>query len=191
MMYVEKESEIREWILYGRPERLRDRNDHTHPNDDDHPDRTEAQQPSPPVHMPAYEAVISEKELEDLVAYYKAVAAYDRPRAEALEGYRIAQRLGCFGCHGPGGLVGSANPQSFKGYIPPWRGGDYNDLVRDEHELRDWIRDGRIERLDSNPVARFFTRSQVIQMPAYRDLLSQDELNAVVSYIQWLQEPQN
>lgn len=176
MMYVESEEEIREWILYGIPKR--------HAKEK----RAQVEKTSLPIRMPSFEGLISTSQLEDLVAYYKAVAAFDKPPPEALEGYRVAGRLGCFGCHGPGGQLGSRNPRSLKGYIPPWTGKDFADLVRNEDELRKWILDGRIERMESNVGARFFTRRQIIQMPAYRDLLTEDDLDAVVDYIQWLQK---
>ena len=80
------------------------------------------------------------------------------------------------------------NPGSFKGYIPAWSGPDFAELVRDEDELRAWIREGRIQRLESNPVARFFTNRQVIQMPAYKAVLNAAELDAIVAYIHWLRQ---
>ena len=61
-------------------------------------------------------------------------------------------------------------------------------MVRTDDELRQWILDGKIDRLESNPVARYFTRRQVIAMPAYRDILETGELEAILSYIHWLQE---
>ncbi len=137
--------------------------------------------------MPAFADIISDRELEDLVAYYKAVAAFDKPSGAARQGYRVASRLGCFGCHGPGGRVGAKNARSFKGYIPPWQGKDYAELVKNEGELRQWIVEGTTDRFESNPLARFFTQRQVIQMPAYGDILEEEELDALVAYIRWLQ----
>lgn len=173
MMYVESEQEIREWILFGRPRRLESETDQRAIGE-------------LPVRMPAYEGVISSGQLDDLVEYYKAVAFFEKPPPQVREGYRIASQLGCFGCHGPGGQLGAANPQSFKGYIPPWQGEDYSDLVRDRDELRAWILDGEIERFASNPAARRFMDRQVIQMPAYRNVLTDDELEALMGYIEWL-----
>ena len=173
MMYVESEEEIREWILYGRPERL---------------SRQTSDDKESAVHMPAYEALISEENLEDLVAYYKAVARYGDMPTAALEGYRAARKNGCFGCHGPGGLVGAKNPRSFKGYIPPWRGRDYADLVRNDDELRQWILEGEIDRFAQSRLASFFTRRQLIQMPAYSDRLTEEEVESIITYISWLQQ---
>jgi mono/diheme cytochrome c family protein len=205
MMYVKNEQEIREWILYGHPKRLEKEHDHGSSDDlEDHGDQgqhgssedpeahgdqghVEGEGDSPLLRMPAFEHVVSEKELEDLVAYYKAVASFETLPPDARQGYRVASRLGCFGCHGPGGRVGSRNPRSFKGYIPPWRGRDFAELVKSDEELRQWILDGTIDRLESNPFARHFTGRQVIQMPAYRDVLVDGEVDALVAYIHWLQ----
>jgi mono/diheme cytochrome c family protein len=184
MMYVKNEEEIREWILLGRPERLAE--EHDHAGESEGATSHDHSEGPLPLHMPAFEGVISNGELSDLIAYYKAVAAFETPPPSAREGRRVASRLGCFGCHGPGGRVGSKNPRSFKGYIPPWQGKDYAELVKNDDELRGWIMDGKIDRFESNPLATYFTGRQVIQMPAYRDVLQEGELDAVVSYIHWL-----
>jgi mono/diheme cytochrome c family protein len=190
MMYVKSEPEIREWILYGRPKRL----EHDPRYEvSEHPDPPRArddqrdQPPKLPLQMPAFAGIVRGKKLDDLVAFYKAVAVFDPIPADAHEGYRVASRLGCFGCHGPGGRLGSSNPRSFKGYIPPWQGADFAELVKNNDELRQWILEGGTDRFDSNPFARFFTRRQVIRMPAYRDVLSDEELEALITYIRWLQ----
>jgi len=181
MMYVESEKEIREWIRDGRPRRLASR-DGGGPGAAGETDFIAAL----PLRMPAFGDLLSEPELDDLVAFYKAVADYGPMPERARRGYRAAKRLGCFGCHGPGGLVGASNPRAFKGYIPPWRGDDFAELVKNEDELRAWIRAGRIERLEQNPLARYFTRRQVIEMPAYGDVLSESDLEALVAYIDWV-----
>jgi mono/diheme cytochrome c family protein len=140
--------------------------------------------------MPAYKGMLSERELEDLVTFVKAMANLQQPdpleAPEVVEGYHIASRLGCFGCHGPGGLGGVSNPASFKGYVPPWDGEDFAELVHNEDELRQWILEGKINRLEANPLATYFTHNQVIQMPPYRAILQEDELAKIIAYIQWL-----
>jgi mono/diheme cytochrome c family protein len=182
MMYVENEREIEEWILFGHPERLKDAHQHA-PSDDPAHEKGERL----PFSMPAFESVISEDELADLVAYYKAVAVFEPMPPDVREGYRLASKLGCFGCHGPGGRVGTKNPGSFKGYIPPWRGDDYEELVTNDEELRQWILEGKIDRFESNPAARHFTERQVIRMPAYRSELDDSGLESLIAYIHWLQ----
>lgn len=170
MMYVESDAEWREWILNGHPKRK--------PRD---PKRRDL------LAMPAYREFLSPSELDDLVAYVRAVAGADKPRdPKAARGFAVAGKLGCFGCHGPGGRTGSPNPRSFKGVIPPWTGTDFAELVRDEAELRAWILDGKIARLEGHPLARFVTRRQRIAMPAYRRVLAPGEEDALVAYILWV-----
>ena len=121
-----------------------------------------------------------------LLAYVKGVAYWDTIPDAARRRRGVAASLSCYGCHGPGGMIGAANLKSFKGYIPPWRGKDFAELVRDEDELRSWILDGEIARIASNPLGRFFTRRQIVQMPAYRGVVSGQDLDDIVAYIQWL-----
>ena len=56
-----------------------------------------------------------------------------------------------------------------------------------DDELRQWILEGEIERFESNPLARHFTTRQIIKMPAYRGIIDEDELDALIIYISWLQ----
>lgn len=179
MMYANSEDEIREWILDGAPRRLTEAHEHEHAPGTEHGGL------EPPVHMPAYRSAISNGELELLVAYFKAVAGWGSMPDAALHGRRVAADHGCFGCHGPGGMIGASNPKSFKGYIPPWRGKDFAELVRNDEELRSWIKEGRIRRFDENRLATFFTHRQVIHMPAYGSTLTDEELDAIVAYIHW------
>jgi mono/diheme cytochrome c family protein len=184
MMYVKSDDEIRGWILDGVPHRVAHEHEgHHHGEGEEHGEG--AEQPAPPIRMPAFRSVIDENELADLVAYYKVVAVWDTIPESAMRGHRTAAQRGCFGCHGPGGMIGARNPGSFKGYIPPWRGKDFAELVKSEKELRSWIRDGTIPRFEKNPLARFFSHRQVIQMPAYRDVLTEEEIGDMVVYIQW------
>ncbi|MEK7766210.1 MAG: c-type cytochrome [bacterium] len=170
MMYVESDAEWREWILDGAPKR-----------------KLPEKESRDLLRMPAFRSFLRPSQIEDLVAYVQAVAAAGRPRdGLPARGFAVAKKLGCFGCHGPGGRTGSPNPRSFKGVIPPWTGGDFAELVRDDAELRAWILDGKIPRLEGNPLARFFTRRQRIAMPAYRRILAPGELDALVAYVAWI-----
>lgn len=176
MMYVHEEAEIREYILDGRPDRLAD--------DPDYRAEMEAQA----IHMPSYRGRISADDLDLLVVYVRIVSGMIEPKDEqARRGLEVAARTGCFGCHGPLGMGGRDNPRSLKGYIPGFAGEDFRDLVRDDAELREWIREGRLERLESHPVASWFTRRQVIQMPGYKRFLRDDEIDALVALLRWIQ----
>lgn len=189
MMYVQSEDEIREWILFGHPKRLEEEEHEEHAHHGDSLETDQLTPPTLPVEMPAFEGLISERELEDLVAYFKSVAVFHPLPPGAARGYQVAKEAGCFGCHGPGGRVGMKNPGSFKGYIPPWNGPDFGELVRNDDELRAWIRDGTIERFQEHPLARVFLERQVIRMPAYRDVLNDRDVEAIVTYINWIRQP--
>jgi mono/diheme cytochrome c family protein len=168
---------LREWILDGMPRRVQ--------QDPDSRRAIEAE----PVRMPAWRGRLSDVQAGDLVAYIRAVAAADLPEDPvAREGYAVAERLGCFACHGPGGRGAGRNPGSLKGYIPPWDGPDFAELVSNAAELREWIVRGRPRRLEANRLARFFLDRQVIRMPAFQSHVTEEELRALQAYIGWLRE---
>jgi mono/diheme cytochrome c family protein len=169
---------LREWILDGMPRRVRQ-------------DRElRAALEGAAIRMPAWRERLSDGEVDDLVAYLRALAAADAPADPlARSGYAAAERLGCFGCHGPGGRGAGRNPGSLKGYIPPWDGADFAELVNDAAELREWILDGRPRRLQANRLARFFLDGQAIRMPAFRGHVEDEELRAIEAYIGWLRRP--
>jgi mono/diheme cytochrome c family protein len=166
---------LREWILDGMPQYVRQ-----------DPERRDALA-SAAIRMPIWRGRLSPAQVDDLVAYLRALAAADVPEDPAArKGHAAAERLGCFRCHGPGGRGAGRNPGSLKGYIPPWDGRDFAELVVGEHELMEWILDGRPQRLQANPLARFFLDRQAIRMPAFRGQVTDEELRALVAYIAWL-----
>jgi len=172
-MYVHNEQEIRDWILDGGPPASSS------------PGRAAATDSLVP--MPAYADYLSSRDLDDLVSYFRAVSGWDPDIPdEAYEGRKVALRLGCFGCHGPSGMGGVANPGSFVGHIPPWDGTEFDELVHDAGELNAWILDGRPRRLAANPAARYFLDRQKTPMPAYRQYISDNDLKKLVAYIGWL-----
>ena len=71
--------------------------------------------------------------------------------------------------------------------MPGWYGPDFDDLVRDRTEFDTWILEGGIRRLTEHPIARHFLQRQSLQMPAYRDLTS-EELDELWAYVRWLEE---
>jgi mono/diheme cytochrome c family protein len=167
-MWNRDELDVRAWILKGRLE------------------RREADAGAL-IKMPAYESRLAKSEVDDLVAFVLAVSHFGPiPDAAASAGHEVGYRLGCFGCHGPEGRGVVMNPGSFTGYIPPWDGDDYPDLVRDGAELRQWVRNGASDRFLGNPVARRFLLTQAISMPAYHERVSDGDLRALGAYIAWV-----
>lgn len=165
MMYVKSDRDVRRYIVEGSP------------------------RPERAVTMPAYGDILSEADLTDLIATFKAVSGMvaPAPGTPARKGYDLAREQRCFSCHGPAGCGGLPNPGSFTGFVPGWYGPDFGDLVRDRAEFTGWILEGGIPRLRNHPIARYFLRRQRLQMPAYRDLAS-EELDALWAYLRWLEE---
>jgi mono/diheme cytochrome c family protein len=169
--YAKSEAEIREWILDGKPRRLREE---------------PSGEAEPLLRMPAWRGRLSPVEVDRLVAYVKAVSDFDPVPSAVAAGREAAARLGCFACHGSQGRFDTPNPGSLKGYVPAWSGADFPELARDDGEVREWIRDGGPRRLRENPVAAFFLRRQTIRMPAYGDRVGDEEVRRITAYIGWL-----
>jgi len=175
MMYVKNTDEIREYILDGAPKRRRDDKDY------------EEQRKKAGLQMPAYRDHISGAELEDLVAYLRATSGQILPEEKlAARGAELVAELGCFSCHAPMGAGGVPNPGAFKEYIPGFWGTDYEELVLNDDELRQWIAEGHLDRIDSNPLARWYFDNQRTKMPAYGDYISADDVAALAAYVKWL-----
>lgn len=169
--YASSAAEVGEWIRDGRPRRPSGA------------DRSGAGL----LAMPAYADRFSARELDELTAFVLAVSGLDPGMPEeAYEGRVVAERLGCFGCHGPSGMGGVENPGSLTGRIPSWTGPAYAELARDEAEFRGWVLDGGIPRLRRNPAARWFLERQAVAMPAYRARISDEELRKLGAYLRRL-----
>ncbi len=169
--YAKSEAEIREWIRDGKPRRLAE---------------AEGYEPDPVLRMPAWGDRLSAGEVDQLVAYVRAVSGFDPVPEPAASGRDAAARLGCFACHGPQGRFDTPNPGSLKGHIPSWAGRDFAELARNEGEIREWVRDGSPRRLRDNAVAAFFLRRQAIRMPAFGSRVSDEDLERITAYIRWL-----
>lgn len=174
--YAESPSELAEWVRDGMPRRVREELAE-YPREG----------PEPLLQMPAFGDTLSEREIGDVAAWLSAVGGFDAPEeGAAAEGRAVAEELGCFGCHGPGGRGDLPNPGSLKGYVPAWDGPDFPELVRDGTELTEWILDGAPARLREHPVARWFLERQAVRMPAYRGRIERRELEAIGAYVSWL-----
>jgi mono/diheme cytochrome c family protein len=177
MMWAKSEDEIREYILDGAPARKR--------NDLRHQQQMQAQL----LTMPAYRGYLGADEVDALIVYIRAVSGLIvPPDALAAQGQDLAVRLACFQCHGPMGSGGSKNLGSFKGYIPGWWGSDFRELVRNDDELRDWLRDGQIARLRDHPIAKHFLHGQRISMPGYKNFITDQQLRALIRYVRWVND---
>jgi mono/diheme cytochrome c family protein len=106
------------------------------------------------------------------------------PRPSRVQrGYEIAQEKGCFACHGPGGIRGMANPGYGLDEVPPFAGGLVTMYAQNEAELREWILDGSPKRVRDDPEQWKLRERAIIQMPAWRGLLAEEETEALVAYV--------
>lgn len=175
MMYAKTPDEIHEWIDDGV----------THKKANSVTWRTDRDRGV--LKMPAFKDRMSERDMDDVVAYVMAVTGM--PEVEdslAARGLQRAADLGCIGCHGPGGRLARNNPGSWKGYIPSWDGSDFPELVRDSTDFRQWVEQGVSQRFDSNPFASFFLRRAAVKMPAYDKHTEVGDVSALWAYVTWL-----
>src|SRR5687767_1983506 len=76
---------MREWILDGMPRRVRQ-----------DPELREALE-SAAIRMPAWRERLSDAQVDDVIAYLRALASADLPEEPlARTGHAVAERLGCF-----------------------------------------------------------------------------------------------
>ena len=175
MMYVKTTDDLREYILDGAPRAKRD--------DPDYRAKMEAAA----LRMPAYRAVVSAGQLEDLVAYLRATSGMILPdETKAARGAELAGDFACFSCHGPLGSGGMPNPRSLKGYIPGFWGADFDELVRDDDELQRWIEKGEIPRISGHPIGGWFFSRQAVKMPAFERFLQPADTEALMAYVRWI-----
>jgi mono/diheme cytochrome c family protein len=175
MMFAKNSGEVREWIRDGASAaRAKSAS-------------WRAARRAGVLRMPAYGRRLSGREIDDLVAFVMAVAGDPAPQDSlAQSGLDRASALGCTGCHGEGGRFARRNPGSLKGYVPPWDGADFSELVQDRSEFDEWVERGVSLRFEANPAAKFFLRRARLRMPAYKSHLEPGDLDALWAYIQWL-----
>lgn len=91
-------------------------------------------------------------------------------------GRLVAERMGCFGCHGLGGGQPIANPGAKGGEVPGWTGGTWMMWNHDERDVRAWI-------LKGHPDNREPDTGALIKMPAFESRLSSRETDDLVAYV--------
>ena len=176
MMYAHDDDDVRGYILNGASASKLARPEYR------------AEMDAQLIRMPAFKDVVTAAQVDDLVAFLRASSGLLGPPAGSLaeHGGDVATANACFSCHGMMGIGGIPNPGSLKGYIPGFGGEDFEELVRDDDELRGWIRTGGVPRLRNDALAAHFIERQRVKMPAFGNQLSSADLDAVVAYVRWL-----
>jgi len=115
------------------------------------------------------------------LAAFLFVALY--PRIPAAErGRRLAEETGCFGCHGPGGARGAANPGRQDGGVPNFEG-DLMMYADTEDEIRQWIRDGVTKARAASETWRAEREQGALAMPAFGGRLGRRQIEDLVAYV--------
>jgi mono/diheme cytochrome c family protein len=175
MMYAKDAGQVREWIENGGTQAKRASA------------TWNAEREKGTLRMPRFKDRLTKHEIDDLVAFVLASAGEPAPEDSLPSaGLERAQALGCFGCHGTGGRFARPNPGSFKGYVPPWDGPDFPDLVASREEFNEWVESGVSRRFAANPVASYFLRRAPLHMPHYKTHLDPGDLDALWAYVTWL-----
>lgn len=172
MMYASTRDEVEDFIRFGAPRSWLD--------DPKARDRLDRQ----PIRMPAYGDRLSDEAIDQLVAFASAVEGVELAGDDSVAaGRKLARDQGCTSCHGVEGAGGVRNPGSLGGFIPGFRGRNFDDLVEDREEFDEWVRTGTSQRLESNPIVRYFWRRQAIAMPAYEDRLDKAQLDQLWAWV--------
>jgi cbb3-type cytochrome c oxidase subunit III len=143
----------------------------------------ESANPTKP-YMPVWGAVISKRQVSELVAYIRAglpsvadatPVAVPRGQGPAVAGAALYIRDGCINCHGPNGLGGVPNPLSPDKTIPPLSGVSFRGEFNTPKKIEDVIRSGSV-----------IGRAPIVSMPHWGGILSDADLKALVAYLKTL-----
>jgi mono/diheme cytochrome c family protein len=101
----------------------------------------------------------------------------------ATRGRMVAAELGCFNCHGPEGRGNVPNPGSKFETVPGFTEQTLMMFVKGDGELREYILEGAPHRRRSSASYQEQMQQQAIQMPAFRDWISDSDVDALVAYL--------
>ncbi len=106
-----------------------------------------------------------------------------RPRLPAAErGRRLAERTGCFGCHGAEGMHGAPNPGRTDKTVPMF----VDDLMmyaESPEEVREWIRDGVTAKRSHSRTWHAQRELGTVRMPAFGRRLSKSQIDDLVAFV--------
>jgi mono/diheme cytochrome c family protein len=143
----------------------------------------ESKDPTRP-YMPVWGEVISERQVNDLIAYIHAglpqVATATPPpiptgQGQAVEGATLYVVYGCINCHGPNGLGGVSNPLSADKTIPPLSGPGFRHDFPTDKAILDVIQSGSV--IGSAPI---------VSMPHWGGILSDQQIAELIAYLKTL-----
>jgi mono/diheme cytochrome c family protein len=135
-------------------------------------------------YMPVWGAVISDRQVSDLVSYIRAglpavptAVELQVPEGQglAVKGATLYVAYGCINCHGPNGLGGVPNPLSADKTIPPLSGAAFRAQFDTNKKIIDVINSGSV-----------IGRAPIVSMPHWGGIIPPDNLAALVAYLKTL-----
>jgi mono/diheme cytochrome c family protein len=105
------------------------------------------------------------------------------PLTPAERGRRLAERTGCFSCHGAEGLAGVPNPGRTDRTVP-----DFSDdlmmYAKDRDAVREWIEDGVTAAKARSATWQEQRKRGALRMPAFEHRLRPAQIEDLVSYVE-------
>ncbi len=100
----------------------------------------------------------------------------------AERGRRVAERTGCFGCHGPGGSRGANNPGRTDKTVPNFAD-DVMMYAKTPDEIHEWIHNGVTRKKAASTTWRTDRDRGVLKMPAFKSRMSERDMHDLVAYV--------
>src|SRR5437764_1179752 len=112
-----------------------------------------------------------------------AVGVARRPNLPPAErGRRLAERTGCFGCHGPGGMHGAKNPGRIDKTVPNFAD-DVMMYAKTPEEIHEWIHNGVTRKKAASITWRADRDRGVLKMPAFKGRNRERAMDDLVAYV--------
>lgn len=130
--------------------------------------------------MPNFKDVISNKDLETIINYFKGtenIKKINEPlnNVVKINGEELIQNNGCTGCHSLDGsaIVGPSFKDVYNRKNKITRDGKVIEIINDENYLKNSIINPKVDVVDAYPDI----------MPEFKDILNEDEINAIVEHL--------
>jgi mono/diheme cytochrome c family protein len=105
-----------------------------------------------------------------------------RPKLNAVErGRRLAEKTGCFGCHGPDGTAGTNNPGRPENAVPSFK--SLMMYARDPNDVRDWITTGSTSERRESETWKRNREAGALRMPSFGRRLKPAQIEDLVAFV--------
>jgi mono/diheme cytochrome c family protein len=106
-----------------------------------------------------------------------------KPRLPPAErGRRLAEKTGCFSCHGPGGMKGVANPGRTDKTVPNFAD-DVMMYAKTPEEIHEWIHNGVSRKKAASQTWRADRDRGALRMPAFKGRMNERQMDDLVAYV--------